>query len=345
MKIFIAILTAFILCSASVSAQQTRVSGYVFGDYFYKIDGDSSGSGTQYSNYNKDVQAFDLRRLYVIFDHDISNDFTAKVVLEGNSGTTLGNGKYTVAIKNFSLTWNNLIPNDGKLKIGLISPHTWKEEEKIWNYRSIEKTVGDARKFGSSSDFGISAEGNFDKKNKYGYFAMIGNGNSNKPEFNKQKKFYGRLTARPVKELTVSVYGDYEDAGTDVNTTTLNGVLGYNSPRFNIGTSVYRVIEKNTTLTDVKPFGFSAFAWAPISMNKKLNINAFARIDLYNPDTENTTSGFKQTFITAGLDFMPLPNVHIMPNIWINSYSDKSSSNVDRPSDVVGRVTFYYKYK
>src|SRR5690606_17166331 len=151
-----------------------KVSGYVFGDYFYKVDGDSSGSGSQYSNLNKDDQGFDFRRIYLTFKKNISEDFSANVTLEGNSGTTTG-GKYGLFFKTIQLTWKNLIPM-GQINIGLISPNTYDIEQDIWSYRSIEKTVGDFRGFGNSSDAGISMQGSFDKKSMFGYFAMFGTG-------------------------------------------------------------------------------------------------------------------------------------------------------------------------
>ena len=329
--------------SANAQDRDVHVSGYAFGDYFYKVDGDSSGPGTQYSNLNKDDQGFDFRRIYLTFKKNISDDFSANVTLEGNSGTTTG-GKYGLYFKVIQLTWSNLIPM-GKINLGLISPQTYDLEQDIWSYRSIEKTVGDFRGFGNSSDVGVSIMGDFDKKGMFHYFAMFGGGTGQKPVFSKKKKVYGQLSANPTKGLTIAAYGDYETTGEGTETTTLKGTAGYNSPQFNIGASVYQLMQSNTGSTiDVKPFAFSVFAWAPLTTSKNLSVNAFARFDMYDPDTENSTSGFKQNFITAGLDFMPVKNVHFMPNVWVNTYSDKSAANIDRPSDVVARMTFYYKY-
>src|SRR5690606_30001007 len=116
--------------TASLSFGQdndVKISGYAFGDYFYKVDGDSSGSGTQYSNLKKDYQGFDFRRIYLTAKKNISKDFSANVTLEGNSGTTTG-GKYGVAFKVIQLSWKNLIPM-GQLNIGLIPTGSLKPEE------------------------------------------------------------------------------------------------------------------------------------------------------------------------------------------------------------------------
>jgi hypothetical protein len=87
----------------------------------------------------------------------------------------------------------------------------------------------------------------------------------------------------------------------------------------------------------------SVFAWAPLPGVSDLN--AYARFDLYNPDTKNGSSGFKENFITVGLDYMPTKNVHFMPNIWVNTFSNKASGGPNPDADVVGRLTFFYVYK
>ena len=345
MKIFTAFLFIITFTASLAFCQDdndVKVSGYAFGDYFYKVDGDSSGSGTQYSNLQKDYQGFDFRRVYLTFKKNISKDFSANVTVEGNSGTTIG-GKYGLYFKVIQLTWKNLIPM-GQINLGLISPNTFDLEQDIWSYRSIEKTVGDFRNLGNSTDLGVSVSGDFDKKAMFSYFAMFGTGTGQKPVFTKNKKVYGQLTVRPTKGFVIAAYGDYETNGDGSETNTLKGTAGYNSSVFNMGAAVYQQTKKNGSGIDIKPFAFSVFAWAPISTSKNLTVNAFARFDMYDPDTESDNSGFKQNFITGGLDFMPVKDVHFMPNVWINSYTDKSSLNINRPTDVVARMTFYYKY-
>ena len=334
------------LLSSAVFAQDgndVQVSGYAFGDYFYKVDGDSSGPGTQYSNLKKDYQGFEFRRIYLAFKKNISKDFAANVTLEGNSGTTTG-GKYGLYFKVIQLTWKNLIPM-GKINIGLTSTNSFDLEQNLWNYRSIEKVIGDERGFSEFTDVGVSIEGDFDCNGMFSYFAMFGGGTGQKPVFSKTKKFYSQLTARPTQGLLISAYGDYLTNGEGMTSYMYRGLAGYNSKHINIGTSVTQLTKSFSSGPDVKPFAFSVFAWGPLTTGKNLTVNAFARFDIYDPDTENSTSGFKQNFITAGLDFIPMKNVHFQPNVWINTYSDKSSANIDRPSDVVARMTFYYRYE
>jgi hypothetical protein len=68
----------------------------------------------------------------------------------------------------------------------------------------------------------------------------------------------------------------------------------------------------------------------------------------YDPTT-------KQQFIIAGLDFTPYKNIHLMPNLWLNTYNSSLSQNAAndalnplvtgiKGTDVVWRLSFYYVY-
>ncbi len=326
-----------------------KISGYIFGDYFYKAAGDSSGSAGQYSFYPKSYQGFELRRMYLRYDHVISKDFSAQVTLESTEKTSIG-GKYGVALKTAYLEWKNLIPQSS-IYIGMSSTPTWNLSEAVWNYRSVEKTIMDFR--GSNAvDLGVSAKGTFDKNGNYGYFLMIGNGTGQKFESNKYKKYYGALFAKPVKGLTIEGYTDFEPNAGDKNKITLKGFAAYQGSMFTIGVEAFQQTQKKAVSdsVDAVPFGISAFAW--VNLVKKTAhpdnpqvLNAFARFDYFDPDTKTDDAGFRENFITLGLDYMPVKDVHIIPNVWITSYSDKSSLSLKRDANVVARLTFFYIYK
>lgn len=109
----------------------------------------------------------------------------------------------------------------------------------------------------------------------------------------------------------------------------------------------------------------------------KDKLNFFARYDNYNPshDLKEVTNNpnyvsytaltsqyeptTKEQFITFGLDYMPMSKIHIMPNIWMDTYNSdlsatgensaglaytKMNSNVTgiKGTDLVYRITFYY---
>ncbi|MEO8514237.1 MAG: hypothetical protein ABI543_11795 [Ignavibacteria bacterium] len=352
-KLFI-LAFAVIMLSTTIYTQNSstvekggKVWGYVFGDYFFKAAGDSSGSSLQYGGYPNSFQGFEIRRAYLGYDYTFNDKFSSQILLEGNdkiiTSTRLG-----LFIKTAFVEWKAF--EKMSFAIGLVPTpaFSWGLDEKAWSYRSIEKTILDMRGFAPSSDLGIATRGRFDKAGNYGFGFMIGNGNGQKPEINKFKRYYGTLFAKPVKGLQMEVYADYEPAADDKNKTTLKGFVGYTVDKFNFGVEAFEQMQKNAGGKDIDaaPFGISAFVWGNLlGKENKPVLNAFARYDMFNPDMKNDSTGYKENFITVGLDYMPIENIHFMPNVWVNSYSAKTTSATERKADVVGRMTFYFVFK
>lgn len=342
--IFLVLVTTTLLAQENPAG---KVHGYAFGDYFYKVGGSSQEvSSSQYSKVDKAFQAFQFRRLYLYYDHNISDKFSAQFLLEVTDGSLDGKDRYSAFVKTAYIEWKDFIPR-ASVAIGLYPTPTWSwgVSEKIWNYRSIEKTVADFRKLGNASDFGVALRGKIDSDSKYGYGLMIGNGSGTAFEKNKYKKYYSVLNAQPIKGVTIEGYGDYEPGAFGKNKTTFKGFASYESSAITVGVEVVQQTQEKAGAADadVSPFAVSVFAWAPIPATELFN--AFARYDLYNPDTKASDVGFNESFIVFGIDYMPVKNVHLMPNVWINRFSDKSPAGVEKDADVAARLTFFYVYK
>jgi len=336
-----------------IHSQETlpyKISGYLFGDYFYKVQGDSSGSTGEYSPYKKDYQAFDIRRVTFSYEHSLSYKFTAGISLEGGN-KFLNSGRFTVILKTAFVEWKDIFEGSNLLVGYFATPaYVWGISEKMWGYRSVEKTISDFRGLTTGVDLGIGLRGSFDKKKDYGYFVMIGNGTGTKPENNKYKNYFASVNAKVIDYLNVEAFTEYEPAAEDKGKLTLKGIIAYQKPDFTIGTEVVSQVRKNSGLnnSDMSIFGISFYAHGTVikdKINKIPKLNAFARFDMFDPDTKQELTGYKENFITAGLDYMPIPSVHFMPNIWINLYKDKSSANLKKDSDIAARLTFFYIYK
>jgi hypothetical protein len=359
MKKIFPIMFSFLFCAMASAQEQSagKIHGYVFGDYFYKFGGEKAKavSSTQYSDSALSKSgAFQIRRIYLYYDHHLSEKFFAQFLLESNdksveytadkTGKPTKDGRHTVFVKLAYLEWKEIIPQ-GSIAFGLVPTPTWALSEKMWNYRAIEKTVTDMRGLGGASDLGITLRGKFGNDGMFGYAFMIGNGNGQKPENNKSKKYYGSISAKPVNGFTAEFYADHESKMMNsqghetMSRTTLKGLAAYQNEKFTAGIEVMKQTQKKVTDSTDLTLGFSLFAWAPIAGSGKLN--AFARFDRFDPDTDNSSS-WKENFITAGIDYMPIKNIHIMPNVWMNSFSKKGSK---REMDKVVRITFFYVYK
>ncbi len=152
---------------------------------------------------------------------------------------------------------------------------------------------------------------------------------------------------------------------------TVKSFVGYSQPKYTVGVDVFQrvnsgsglknIVTQQDNLTnkykiisseqaDVTRFGYSIFASAITPIN---GLKVFARYDYFDNNTGNSvftkfdeskgtlTSGKddETTMIFAGLDYIPVGNIHIMPNVIVKNYA---KSGLD--SDVTLRLTLYCKY-
>lgn len=350
---FITGLFCFLLANAqqkNSTVAEIRPSGKLWGlvymDYAFKAHADSLKRGNvQYSNIPENFSSFDLRRLYLGYDYTLNEKFSAELLLahEGNYDAA---GNRTVFIKAANLRWRNIYKS-ADLVAGQMSTPTYSLlMEKIWGYRSIEKTIADMRRIGISNDVGIALQGRFDSAGVAGYNLMIGNGAASKPETDLFKKFYLNLYAMFFKQhLVVDLNGDYEriqNVPFHKNKTTIKVGVAWQQTKFTIGAEAFSQFQKNFYVAKKTPLspdenrdgdasGLSFFVKGTI---KKDKLNYFARYDSYSPDLKfnadytypATYPSNRESFVTAGIDFMPYKNIHIMPNIWYNHYHDQRNN-------------------
>jgi hypothetical protein len=338
----------------------------VFGDYFLKVHADELNRGNmQYSNLPKDFNAFSFRRIYLGYDYQISRKFSTQLLLANENDNADLIGERTVYIKAANLRWKDIIPNNDLVIGQTATPVYALLSEKIWGYRSIEKTVTDMRKLNSSNDLGISWQGKGNEKGSWGYNLMLANGTAQRPENDKYKKFYGELYTKLFdQKLIVDVTGDYEVSSMSKSISGIRGFLGYESKSLNGGIEIYSRVAKgaakdtlngdaNMKITDITPFAISVFMRGQIIGS---TLGYFARYDNFNPDRNFDANAQyltripsdKENFITAGLDWSPVNNVHFMPNIWYNSYNsmlNNVSGKVKHDYDLTARMTFYYIFR
>lgn len=347
------LLVLFTLASGNLRAQTSpdntkapfetygSFNGQAFVDYYYKISADTLLGGTgPYANLAQDQQAFDLRRLYVGYDYHFSENIMGQVLL-AHEGNIVVDGSRGIYVKAANLQFSDVIPM-AKIVVGQQSTPTFSLfTEKVWGYRSIEKTIADLRKAASSNDLGVGVWGNFDSEKNFGYNVLIGNGNGPKPETDRFRRYYGALNGKLLdKALLLEVYGDYQPIDSKKSESMFKGFIGYDIKPVTIGLEAYVQQNRVNDTLSVDPLGVSAF----VHGNIMDNLGFFARYDLYDPNTNTKEAGYKENLIIAGVDYMALKSVHIMPNVEINSYAAKSSTLTAHKSDVTGRLTFFYKY-
>jgi hypothetical protein len=288
------------------------------------------------------------------------------------SGDLLTDNKLTYYIKLANLRWKNIWKGTDLVIGQSATPAFPLLTESIWGYRSIERTVADIRRT-PSFDLGVSLQGKFDSKGNYGYNVMVGNGTSAKPENDKFKWFYGDVFAKFFNQkLVFDLYADYERLPGSINyhhsRNMVKGFVAYTTPAFTVGVEAFinrgqnDVVGLNTTAKDTLSANAKAVSVYVKGRITKDKLGFFARVDSYNPDskydnnlytsykgiTGNYEPNNKEMFMTAGLDFTPMKNVHFMPNVWYNRYTAQQSNlsgPANRDHDLVFRLTFYYIYR
>ena len=354
-------------------------NGQLFADYYYMMSADTAGPAGKFyyepnaktpngaTDNTKNYQAFDMRRVQFGANFYYSPTIVAKVLLEHESaftnGDVLADSKSGFYVKEASVAFGGWIPM-GSVIFGQQAMNLFSVDEGLWGYRGVEKSILDFRGMTEtgSNDLGIQAVGNFDAGKDFGYALAIANSdNSSKVEDFRDKVLAADLNAKFMdKHIVLDVSGDVAGAGTatsglDSTYSQSNSLwkvaAAYTSTPITIG-----IVYANHTLgaqsktvagEDVVQSGLSIFAHGEIIPKA---LGAFARYDMYDPNTKENDNklGRKESFISAGLDWIPEAdaNVHVDPNIEINSFSNHSG--VSSPSGyeaiTVARVTLWAKF-
>jgi len=396
-----------------------RIWGYAFGDLYYKSHADSlnRGGSNQYTGIPQSRNAIQFRRIYLGYDYNFNKKYSAELLLaaEDNfpaynppntaaaNGDELSNSKETFYIKLANVKIKDVWKGTTLVIGEQATPAFAMLSEKVWNYRSIERTITDIRRT-PSYDLGVGLNGVFDPKTKnFGYDLLVATGNSDKPAANSYKWFYGDVYGWFLdKRLVIDLYADYERLnwvpGWHHDRQMLKAYVAWTTSPLTVGVEGFvNTIKADTKASliaggadtiDTKANGISFYAHGDIITNK---LRWFARVDLYNPNSNVDNSKYKaysgisspsaymtpgykismagsttgaptataavtntgdptskETFITAGFDFMPYKDIHLEPNIWYNHYASQLQSSMagwgPDNKDVVLRLTFFYVF-
>ncbi|HEY4874954.1 MAG TPA: hypothetical protein VIH86_05240, partial [Puia sp.] len=245
-----------------------RIWGYVFGDFYYKGHSDSlnRGGNNQYTGIPSGRNAFQFRRIYLGYDYNISNKFSTELLLaaEDNfpafnppssaaaSGDEALNNKETFFIKLANVRWKNVWKGTDLIVGEQATPAFPLLTEKIWNYRSIERTIADIRRT-PSYDLGAGLQGVFDPSTKnFGYDILVANGSSSKPASTSFKWFYGDIYYWFLdKKLVVDLYADYQRLNWSStwhhDRQMVKGYVAYTTPALTIGAEGFINTIRNDT--------------------------------------------------------------------------------------------------
>ncbi|HSD64208.1 MAG TPA: hypothetical protein VLB50_10435 [Ignavibacteriaceae bacterium] len=344
MKNLLLLLTSFFFFAGLSTAQDNnpKFSGLMFGDYFY--------NAANHDSSQKDLNGFQFRRIYITTDYTISDNFSSRFRLEADQGEITNNGKITTMVKDAWLKWKDIF-NGSDFIFGISPTPAFDVSEAAWGHRYLEKTILDLSGSVSSRDLGIDLKGKFDKEGSVKYWLKIGNNSGNAPEVNKYKRFYGLLEFDLTQNFLFTLYGDYasnpkkldpyDNEMKNNSAFVFAGFVNYKQKgSFGLGVEGFLKSQQNqtpnsglTSLTNQNGFGVSL--WAYVNFTETVQI--VGRFDTMDPNTDKDKDG--KNLILAGLQFNPIKNVCITPNVEIFTYQQES---VD--SDVTPRITLNWEF-
>jgi len=334
-----------------------RLWGLTFGDYYYKAHADAlnRGGSNQYTGIPKGNNAFQMRRIWLGYDYNFNKKFSTELLLAaednfpaGNppasansSGDELLNNKLAFYIKLANLRIKNLWTGTD-LVIGQQSTLAFSSSDKVWGFRSVEKTLADIRRT-PAYDFGVGLQGTFDPKTKnYGYNFLVANGTGAKPASNSYKWVYGNLWAKFFNQkLVVDIFADYYKlAWTDSwrhSRQMLKGFIGYNTTPLAVGVEGFiNNLKQDAFATRISDGGVDTLNNAARSISAFVNgdivkgkLRFFARYDYYTPTNQVNNDMYKKYVFNTN-------------NYNDNSYFSVAASNA--PAVSTGDQTYTQKF-
>jgi len=346
----ILLLTTIAVFLQSIGVAQTnenftpsqKLSGLIYSDFYTVIN--------HHIDDLEGENGFWTRRVYFTYDNNFAESLTARFRLEMNSpGDFSTNQKLEPFVKDLYLNWS--INQNHSLIAGLSSTPTWGLVESVWGYRSVEKSPSDLHKLGSSRDFGLALKGQLGEAGSLKYHAMVGNGSGTGAETNKWKKYMLSLGWWFNDNLVIEAYGEYNRTGETTTRSAVHGFLGYVSDNFNAG-AMY-VAQFNTEEISGADDETETLDVASVFTNFKLadKWTAILRADhMFTANPRGPTIDYipfsdqaESTFLLFGVDFEPVRNVHVIPNIETVFYGD-APDGTSVNTDVIFRTTLYYRF-
>ena len=114
-----------------------RISGYMFGDYYYFQDDHDSKF--------IDQSGFWFRRIYLTYDHNLGPKFATRLRFEVNSPGNMTSSALTPYVKDASLRWT--YHGTHQAWFGIFPTPTFEFIEGFWGLRHIEKTPADLYRY------------------------------------------------------------------------------------------------------------------------------------------------------------------------------------------------------
>lgn len=271
-----------------------------------------------------DKSAFELKRAYLGYSYNISENLSAKVLFDAgksdvaidlNDSTNVKSSTslaYTAFVKNAQLSYSN---DFVKVSLGMIGNPQYKAAEKLWGRRYIAKNVQDIHKFTVSADLGVSAEFKLHKIITVDVTVRNGEGYKKMESDDIYTSAIG-FHLKPVKGLTIR--GFYDHAAGENTQYSLMHFVGYKHKIFAVG--VEQIVQNNFKyIKDNNHSAVSAFG----SIKVYKNVEVFGRYDSYTMKEDESVN---ENVIITGIQYSPIKNILIALNYQGASFKESSDN-------------------
>ena len=325
---------------APASFPSGRVTGLVFGDYYSFPDHHDEKFDGQHG--------FWLRRVFLGYDHALSERMSGRVRLEVTSNGLFAGGALTTVLKDAWFTWR--YKGRHQARLGVQPTLTFESEDAFWGLRHVEKVPTDLYLLDSSRDFAIQFTGPLGESG-ISYGAQLGNESGQASEADPFKIV--RLLALYEGRSGLRVEGafNYGRRPAGQHRKTAKGLVGFRKSAFRGSVEYLRQERQSGTAAPDTTIGiWSGFAWWEFAPKKAA---AFARFDSVRAERGSGEIGLPgaETIAylglagsspfrgwIAGLD-LTRGAFRLSPNVELFDYEDDALGK-----DVAARLTFLWTF-
>jgi hypothetical protein len=311
----------------------------MFGDYYGVVEDHRDSLEGQ--------NGFWIRRLYLTYDHTLSQSLSLRVRLEANSkGDFVSTGVNTPYIKDAWLKWAF---GAHALTVGLAPTPNIDFVDSFQGYRSVEKNPFDLYRWDSSRDLGLLLQGGLGKDQRTRYSFQFGDGSGTGSETDASKAVRGQLVHRFASGLALEAYADWQDRPDSRDVSTLEALVGWREKtwRASLQYGHQERREAGPGGSDLSLDFLSAFAAVQVSPRVTVLGRADRSFDPipngetidYMPFSDQATSVFGY----VGVDVTLAKSVHLIPNVEMTVY-DAAADGTTPGTDLVPRLTLFFSW-
>lgn len=328
------------LAVPTLASAEGKFSAHVFGDYYYFIDDHDSVA--------VDQNGFWIRRVNLTWDEKFDDTYSARLRLEAASPGSFDPDEQAVMISFVKDAWIRWKKDNQSVYLGLTNTVSHSLTEDWWGYRHLEKIPGELQGIFGSRDMGLGAAGTLGGAERFGYHVMVGNGTGTRNELDSRKKVSGAARFFPAESFAIELYGDYEDRSNATDRTSFRVFAGWKSEKARAGAEYTQQTRDRSDGTSYDLSIISGFAtgkvaekvWLVGRVDRNLEAGASDPGAPYIPMDSSVSS----TFLLAGVELVARDNITFTPNLEAVLYDEPDGGGAAPQDDIVGRVTFNFKY-